>query len=199
MPTTILSSIENFATCSPAGAGYTWRWETSPSSTHCRFTQRTEKQLKKKLDHKRLAFVGDSMTRNLYHSICRQMGIVNAGRYDTGGPKHIDIARVADKTNLDFIWAPLAVNQLDIMKELNENAMKRDMKKYDLVVMGGGAWDRLHRYQTPEDIRAHTDTLNAMKMQITAIEQFDVPIVWFTPTTINTPALTHTREEGTYE
>jgi len=181
--------IQNFATCAPAGAGYTWGWETSKPSAHCRFTQRTAKQLKKNLNHRRIGFVGDSMTRNLYHALCRQLGMTEAGLYDAGGPKHVDITRTIDHTDIDFRWAPMAADQLQVMKDLNENASKQDVSKYDLILVSGGAWDRLHKFADAKDIAAHSITISNLVEQMKSLKTMGVPVVWATPTTINTPAL----------
>ena len=181
--------IQTFATCQPSGAGYTWGWENSSSSTRCHFTQRSEKKMKKWLSRRRLVFVGDSITRNVYHAVSRQFGIAEAGAYDTTGPKHADIARVADETDLDFRWSPMAVEQLDTMAELLDNAKQKDISNYDLVVIGGGIWDRLHRYEDQAQITAHGETITALVGVMESLKQQGLPVVWITPTTINTPAL----------
>jgi hypothetical protein len=181
--------ISNFATCNPAGGAFTWGWETSPSSTHCRFVQRSEKQLLKSLRDQRIAFVGDSMTRNLFHAFCRQLGIKDAGQFDATVPKHQDIARSMKETGIEFKWAPLARNQLEIVKEISENVQQQDINKFDLVVVGGGAWDRLHLYATDEDKESLEQTLAELKKELVSLQQYDVPVVWTTPTTISTTAL----------
>jgi len=181
--------IENFATCQPSGAGYTWGWEAAPASTRCHFTQRPEKKLKKQLSRRRIGFVGDSMIRNLYHSASRQFGIADAGLYDAGGLKHVDISRVSDKTDLDFRWAPMASDQVEIMKQLHDDADKQDVSKYDVIILGGGAWDRLHRFGDPTEIIAHSTTIAALIDEIESVKKLGIPVVWVTPTTINTPAL----------
>ena len=181
--------ISNFATCNPAGGAYTWGWETSPSSTHCRFVQRNKKLLLKSLRDQRLGFVGDSMTRNFYHSFCRQLGIDDAGEYDATGPKHQDIARTVSNTGLEFKWAPLASEQVNAIRAISDSLKQQDVSKYDLVVVGGGAWDRLHLYATDEDKESLKQTLADLKKEIVTLQELGSPVVWLTPTTINTPAL----------
>eukprot|EP00554_Chaetoceros_debilis_P011903 CAMPEP_0194127790 /NCGR_PEP_ID=MMETSP0150-20130528/60708_1 /TAXON_ID=122233 /ORGANISM="Chaetoceros debilis, Strain MM31A-1" /LENGTH=490 /DNA_ID=CAMNT_0038821737 /DNA_START=1750 /DNA_END=3225 /DNA_ORIENTATION=- len=181
--------IVNFATCSPAGSAYTWGWDSAPSSSHCRFTQRTQEMLQKSLSHNRILFVGDSMTRNLYHAVSRQIGISDAGLYDAGGPKHIDLYRKGGGIDLDFKWAALATDQLSQLKELNQLATEEDHSSYDVVVMGGSAWDRLHVYETKDQIDSHSDTMNAVKAEMIVMINAGVPVIWMTPTTINDPAL----------
>ncbi len=184
-----MHGISSFATCHPAGGSYIWGWESVPSSTHCRFIQRTEKQLLKSLNHQRIGFVGDSMTRNLYHAFCRQLGIKDAGQFDATGPKHQDIARTVKNTGIEFIWAPLASNQLSVLRGISEKVKQQDVAKFDLIVVGGGAWDRLHLYATDEDKQSLQQTLGELKREFNSIQQYGVPVVWVTPTTINTLAL----------
>mmetsp|Transcript_16399 Transcript_16399/g.24577 ORF Transcript_16399/g.24577 Transcript_16399/m.24577 type:complete len:982 (-) Transcript_16399:121-3066(-) len=181
--------ISNFATCGSAGEAYTWGWETSPSSTHCRFVQRNEKSLLKSLRNQRIAFVGDSMTRNLYHAFSRQLGIKDAGQFDATGPKHQDIARTAQKTGIEFKWAPLASDQLEAIKDIIMKLKQQDVAKFDLVVIGGGAWDRLHLYASDEDKESLQKTLSSLGQEMISLQKIGVPVVWMTPTTINTKAL----------
>jgi len=181
--------ISNFASCNSIGSSHVWGWEISPSSTHCRFIQRTEKQLLKALNHQRITFVGDSMTRNLYHAFCRQLGIKNAGEFDATGPKHQDITRVVKNTGVEFKWAPLASNQLSTIRNVLEQIKHKDASKCDLVVVGGGAWDRLHLYATDEDKQSLLETLGELKEEFVSLRQYGIPVVWVTPTVINTKAL----------
>jgi hypothetical protein len=184
-------AIQNFATCGPSGSGYMWGWEVSAFSAKCRFTQRNAKEMKKKLSHRRIGFVGDSMTRNLYHAFSRILGMNDAGLYDTNGPKHSNITRSIDHTDFEFKWAPFVSDQVELLKEMNGDAMKWDVSSYDLVLVGGGAWDRLHRYRfgNNEEKEALSDSLSELVEQMSYMKEFGIPIVWMTPTTINTPAL----------
>ena len=75
------------------------------------------------------------------------------------------------------------------MKELNENAKKQDTSTYDLIVIGGGAWDRLHKFSTAEEIAAHCALISGLVDEINAIQELGIKVVWMTPTTINNPAL----------
>jgi N-acetylneuraminate 9-O-acetyltransferase len=181
--------IVNFATCSPLGSAYSWGWKMSKFSKRCRFTQRSSSDLQRKLRHRRVVFVGDSITRYLYHAFCRQMGIVEAGKYDTSGPKHSDIDRIVGKTEIDFKWAPFAFDQVLKMKELNDFAFKNDVLKYDLVVIGGGPWDVLWKFQNPDDKQNTLTYLSQLQREVESMTKMDVPVVWNVPTTMNDPAL----------
>mmetsp|Transcript_7865 Transcript_7865/g.14820 ORF Transcript_7865/g.14820 Transcript_7865/m.14820 type:complete len:1065 (-) Transcript_7865:25-3219(-) len=182
-------AIQNFATCGSPGAAYMWGWEVSMSSARCRFTQRNAKQLTKNLSHRRIGFVGDSMTRYLYHAFSRLLGMKDAGSYDANGPKHSNITHTVDHTLIDFIWAPFAIDQLQIIKDMNEDTRKWNDPTYDLVLIGGGAWDRLHRFSNDEEMSALGLTISDLVEQMKIMKKAGIPIVWITPTTINTPAL----------
>jgi len=185
--------VTNFATCREGGSAYIWGWHKA-SYSHCRFTRRNPKELKKTLRHRRLVFVGDSMTRNLYYAFCRQLGMTEAGQYDANGPKHADFFNTIDDTSVDFKWAPLAIDQVATMKKLNDLAREKDLSKYDTVTLGGGAWDRLHMFATNEDQESHRLTLTDLKGQMESLRSFGTSVVWVTPTTINTPALINEEE-----
>ena len=184
------NGVKSFATCDSSGGSQIWGWNSVSPSTHCRFERKTEKQLETTLSHRRIIFVGDSMTRNLYHSFSRQLGILEAGNYDaTPGKKHQDIHRTVGRTGLDFVWAPLADDQLTRMKDLLVKTKQNDLTKYDLIVMGGGAWDRLHYFSTEEERDTHGETLTSLATEMSTSIEYGTPVVWVTPTTINTPAL----------
>lgn len=194
--------IMNIATCESASGAHVWAWKKTHSSTHCRFTSRSTQQLKKALENRRLVFVGDSMTRNLYHSVCRLLGVEHAGDYDATGIRHADITNTVGTIGLEFKWAPLAVNQLETLRVIEDAVdSKSPLQKLDMVIMGGGAWDRLHQYATDEDQESHRAVLKELTKHMIELRKRDRPVVWFTPTTINTKALNseekqdHMREE----
>eukprot|EP00591_Stephanopyxis_turris_P002045 CAMPEP_0195524174 /NCGR_PEP_ID=MMETSP0794_2-20130614/23859_1 /TAXON_ID=515487 /ORGANISM="Stephanopyxis turris, Strain CCMP 815" /LENGTH=1122 /DNA_ID=CAMNT_0040654341 /DNA_START=200 /DNA_END=3568 /DNA_ORIENTATION=- len=101
--------LDNIGTCH---GSYVWGWNTTKSNTLCRFSHRPTKQLLNTLEHRRLVFIGDSMTRNVFHAFCRALGDATAGRYDATVAKHSDIYKVYGSTELEFKWAPLAVDQV---------------------------------------------------------------------------------------
>jgi hypothetical protein len=57
------------------------------------------------------------------------------------------------------------------------------------VVMGGGAWDRLHVYATDEDRESHRATVRDLAKEIRLARSANIPVAWIVPTTINSPAL----------
>mmetsp|Transcript_1941 Transcript_1941/g.3033 ORF Transcript_1941/g.3033 Transcript_1941/m.3033 type:complete len:336 (+) Transcript_1941:2-1009(+) len=158
-------------------------------------------QVKKVLNNRRIVFIGDSETRNLHYASLRIMGVTGSGAYDATLPKHQDTTTILWGTTLVvFKWAPLAVDQLAILKEINDNAGEGNTQP-DLIFLGGGAWDRLHVYATDEDRQSHAATLKELSAEMLRSQQQNAAVVWFIPTTINSPALNteekrdHMREE----
>ena len=144
------------------------------------------------------------MTRYLYHASMRAMGIKESGAYDATGPRHADIYNTLweYETPINFRWAPLAADQLAALKKINSRASEtEDIRRPDLIVLGGGAWDRLHVYATDEDRQSHAVTLKELGREMVKAREHGAAVVWFIPTTINSPALNteekrdHMREE----
>lgn len=190
-----LSSITCTPTeANPLSAVYQWGWDVTPPSSLCRFAHRNPKTLKKVFHKRHIMFVGDSMIRNLFYSTLRAVGNTQAGAYDATVAKHSDIKQIIGKSTIfEFRWAPLATDQLDVMKDFNGRdpafSLGSDVeKRIDLIVTGGGAWDRLHVWATDEDQASHKVTVKELSKEIAASE---VPVVWTVPTVINTPALQH--------
>lgn len=119
--------------------------------------------------------------------------MASAGAYNATGEKHTDIERQIGGSDVDFLWAAYAENQVDRLKEVaalplyptDANIKKRP----DLVVLGGGAWDKLWLYTTDAEKKAMGYTLDDLATQIQHLRSINVPVVWIVPTTINTDAL----------
>mmetsp|Transcript_10076 Transcript_10076/g.21267 ORF Transcript_10076/g.21267 Transcript_10076/m.21267 type:complete len:837 (+) Transcript_10076:3-2513(+) len=195
--------VASYGTCAPHGNSYVWAWREQLARTHCRFSHRSEGKLKQSLNRRETVFIGDSMTRYVYHASVRAMGINESGDYDATGPKHADISNTLwGTTPFNFKWAPLAVDQLRILKDINRNAEGSDFRPPDLILLGGGAWDRLHVYATDEDRQSHAATLRELGREMQKAQmEYGAAVVWFIPTTINSQALNteekrdHMREE----
>eukprot|EP00978_Attheya_sp_CCMP212_P006146 scaffold13844_cov55-Attheya_sp.AAC.2 len=127
--------VSSFATCSGSGSSFVWGWKQTPAYTQCRFVKRDAKALKKTLKHRKLVFIGDSMTRNLYYANLRSLGLTDAGAYDTSKEKHADNSETIGDITLDFQWAPQASDQLtNIQKLVSEaNPGDVDLIKKDLT------------------------------------------------------------------
>lgn len=165
-----------------------WGWKKTQSDSLCRFKSYDSQLLQKQLNHRSLVFIGDSMVRNFYHAVCRAMGEKDAGVYDATIPKHSDITKIFGSTKLEYKWAPLAVDQLEKLKEYKKVP---EADAPDLVYVGGGAWDRLHVWATDEDQESLKSTVRKLAHEMENMKLRGIPSIWMTPTTINTNALNH--------
>lgn len=190
------NGISQVSTCSSQNPAYIWGWKEALPSSHCRFKQRDPKSLKKALKGRNVFFIGDSITRFMYHSFCRQTGMASAGAYNTTDEtrKHTDIDSEIGGSNVDFLWAAYAKDQVDRLKVVaalplyppDDGSVK---KRPDLVVLGGGAWDKLWMYTTDNDKKTMGYALDDLATQIQYLRSIDIAVVWIVPTTINTLAL----------
>jgi N-acetylneuraminate 9-O-acetyltransferase len=190
-----LHGISAFATCAtnvPTNA-FVWGWNETDPSSHCRFSHRDARTLRKALNHRTVTFIGDSITRHVYHATLRQMGMAGAGAYNTKVSKRSDFTNTIGDSIMEFEWAALASDQLvklrDVMSRPLEATGEVTVVRPDLVVMGGGAWDRLHVFATDEDRESHRETVKELAKRIRLARTSDIAVVWIVPTTINTKAL----------
>lgn len=195
MPITTTETTTTNTITTSLSTTYQWGWHVTPPNELCRFAHRNAKEMKKTFHKRHIIFVGDSMIRNLFYATLRALGHTDAGGYDGIAPKHSDIKQMlgGKSTLIEFRWAPLATNQLDVMRDLNslnsEEYVPGDVeKRLDLIVMGGGAWDRLHVWATDEDQASHKLQVKELSKEI---EGSGTPVVWTVPTVIHTAALQH--------
>ena len=128
----------------------------------------------------------------MYHAMLRALGVQGSGAYDATGAKHADISNEVGTINVDFQWAPFASDQLEAFRSLNQKIAKGTEWERgfpDLIIVGGGAWDRLHQFATDEDQEALKVTLRELKRGISTIQEEGAPVAWLVPTTINDQAL----------
>jgi hypothetical protein len=167
-----------------------WGWNVTSPDSLCRFSHRDPIHVKKDLENRRIVFVGDSMTRNMYYALLRSMGVRTA-YYDATVGKHsdIDFEFESDHIKLEFKWAPLAVDQHQFFKDVLHRS---EYDAPDVIIAGGGAWDRLHVYATDEDQNSLKTTVKELVKEIRqAVDNKNIPVVWTIPTMIHTEALTH--------
>jgi len=183
--------IGSLGTCLPQTTTYNWGWEAAPSSSLCRFQQRPTASLLKAFKHRRIVFVGDSVMRNLFFSLCRQLGDSGAGAYNTTIQKWSDFSRTYGKAGdvmLDFKWAPYSDDLVGALQNITAISSKAEQWP-DLVVAGGGPWDRLHRYTDESEREKRKQELVQLAKALQALGSKSVPLVWTVPTTINSWAL----------
>ena len=177
------SQYINDISCSKTNL-FTWGWKRENSNTLCRFVYRNPKSLSKALAHRNIVFVGDSMVRNLYHATLRSMGMPYRDYFDTTLPKHTDYSDKVGSTNFSFKWAPFTGDQADAL-----NMIGSLNPPPDLVVSGGGTWDRLHTFDNDP---THTDLKKKVKNLVQQMNSFSskgIPVVWTIPTIINDKGL----------
>jgi hypothetical protein len=121
------------------------------------------------------------------------MGMSGAGAYNTKVPKWSDITNSVGDTTMEFEWAALATDQVvkvrDIISRPEDAIGDNAIVRPDVVIMGGGAWDRLHVYATDEDRESHRATVKELAKEIRLARSSGIPVVWIVPTTINSKAL----------
>lgn len=167
------------------GASMHWGWRQPKSNLKCRFRSRTATELRQKLARRKIVFVGDLTVRSLYHALCRLLGDTNAGKYDSAVADHADMSKGIGSTRLEYKWAPLAFDQVSKLRDIRTKG-NSGQKQADLLIVGGGALDRLHVWATDEDQDSHKVAVQKLSKEL---EFTSAPSIWCTPTTINTPAL----------
>jgi hypothetical protein len=178
--------VSGMASCTNS---YVWGWYATPSNSMCRFSNRSDKRLKSQLTQRHMVFIGDSMIRNLFHAFSRAMGEESAGAYDATLPKHSDVSRPIGTTQLEFRWAPMAEDALGKLEQYNKGAASAQAVP-DVLVMGGGAWDRLHSWAiVDKEHKILRKTLKTLADEMGKAKLNGIPSVWVNPTTINTKAL----------
>jgi hypothetical protein len=180
-----------FGTCGLASdRALVWGWKAQPSSTLCRFAQRDAGSLLKVLNQRRVTFVGDSTTRHLFHATRRLVGDAGAGAYNTTIEKWSDFPTSKYKGFMvDFVWAPYSEDLISRVQEILTASASRPDLRPDLVVLGGGAWDRLHRYNDENEQQKLKEAVGKLAEQLKLLKSRNVPVVWITPTTVNKWAL----------
>jgi len=112
------------------------------------------------------------------------MGNQMAGYEDTSVEKHSDIEKEILGSKLKFRWAPLASDEVEILSNVAKMSPNPD-----LIVVGGGLWDRLHNWGNEKDKSEHQESVKELRDSIKALTRKGISVVWVTPTTINDRAL----------
>lgn len=158
-----------------------WGWTESAISSKCKFHFHSQIEAQRKMSKKTIDFVGDSMTRNLFFAVCRAFGDSSAGISELDLPMHSDITKKFGSVTLNFKWSPFPT---DVLGKMNFNR-----GSVDLIVAGSGVMDKLHIYATDEDKQSYIQSLDRLARGLQLLKSNNVPVVWFTPTFVNTRAL----------
>eukprot|EP00977_Amphora_coffeiformis_P023956 scaffold14782_cov174-Amphora_coffeaeformis.AAC.9 len=179
--------MENAGTCIPESPTYVWGWKEAPPSSYCHMRQRHSKAVLETLADRSIFFVGDSILRHLYHSMCRQVGDKTAGAYNTTAEKHGNFTRRYGTLDLEFRWAPYTNDTLaPTLQSLFEDEDEDKANLPDAIILGGGAWDQLHRHRNDADHGILVDGIRQVAEQMRRLREAGVAITWVVPTTINT-------------
>jgi len=160
-----------------------WSWDANSQHKNCRYHYHNDMEVQQHLQGKRIILIGDSTVRSVYHAICRFVGDINAGNEGTT-PQHSDARKIFGSTTIEYKWAPLTNDIVTKLKTLKNVATTKHPP--DLVIAGGGAWDKLHLSVTDEDLKSQQGTIAKL---VISLREVSMPTVWFTPPTINTKAL----------
>lgn len=175
--------MDSVGTCTPQTPTYVWGWQATSPSSHCRMRQRHADTALATLSDRTVYFVGDSILRHLYHSMCRQMGDVSAGAYNTTGEKHGNFTRRYATLDLEFRWAPYTN---DTLVPALQSLFEDEESLPDAIIVGGGAWDQLHRHRNQVDHDVLVDGIRNVAEQMRRLREAGVAVTWVVPTTINT-------------
>ena len=179
--------VSGLATCAPSSPTHVWGWNGPPPATHCRMRQRSSVSVLESLQNRNITFVGDSVLRHLYHSMCRQVGDAKAGAYNTATEKHGNFTRRYQTLGLDFRWAPYTYPTADgTLGDTLRSIFENEERLPDAIVVGGGAWDQLH-YNHNETAKENlVEGIRQVATEIRRLREASVSVTWVIPTTINT-------------
>lgn len=175
--------LGSLATCNPSSPTFVWGWDVAAPSSHCRMHRRDVPTILSSLAHRTIVFVGDSILRHTYHAMCRQAGDFKAGAYNTSMGKWGNFSRHYGKLDLEFRWAPYTN---DTLVPTLHTILEDEANLPDAIVLGGGAWDQLHRNRDEGDLHRLVDGIRQVADQMRRLREAGVAITWVVPTTINT-------------
>jgi hypothetical protein len=179
--------IAGLGTCIPQSPTYVWGWKISSSSSQCRIRQRSSTSVLDHLENRSIVFIGDSILRHLYHSMCRQVGDEKAGMYNTTAEKHGNFTRQYATLRLDFLWAPYTTPAIDgNLGSTLRSLFEETGRLPDAIVVGGGAWDQLHHNHNTTENKFLIEGIRHVVTEMTRLREAGVAITWIVPTTINT-------------
>lgn len=162
-----------------------WEWDASTSSCHFHKLDATEFQ--GLLHGKRIAVVGDSVTRNVYWSLLGAAGYSNPAAQDgSSQEKHKDLHFQAPNGafNATFHWRPYAG---DVQNQLRRWLSGVDPSPPDVLLVGLGLWDTLHK----RNVQDFKERMGSVKQDMGGLQAMVDFRVWLLPTAIVDSRLTN--------
>lgn len=154
-----------------------WQWVTNPALTNCPIGTITTNILRLIFHNKKIAFIGDSQIRNIYHQFIHNLDSTYKTNYSPD-LKHKDINYIVtyddNKVNVNFIWAPFLNNVTDTLKS-------KSNEQYDMIVVGAACWDALVERNLPDYDNILTTNLNSVMENL---NKSMTTSIWIQPTTI---------------
>ena len=146
-----------------------WQWDT----TSCPFKMLERSDLQEVFHGKKLVFMGDSMTRNVFYAMNSLIDKTsNESTFKSAYHDDIKFSFANSNTTIDFFWAPFVSNLTDHMYKLKPS-------DYDVFVLGAAAWDALHHRSLPV-YAAHLNELSRVLARFSEVSF----TTWLLPTTI---------------
>ena len=156
-----------------------WQWATNSALTNCPIGTITTNKLRSIFHNKKIAFIGDSQIRNIYHQFIHNLDTDYKTNYSPD-LKHKDINYIVsydDNTvNINFIWAPYLNNVTETIK-----SKSNEQQHYDLIVAGAACWDALVERNLPDYNNILTTNL---KLVMENLNKSNTTSIWIQPTTI---------------
>jgi hypothetical protein len=154
-----------------------WQWVTNSALANCPIGTITTNVLRLIFHNKKIAFIGDSQIRNIYHQFIHNLDSTYKTNYSPD-LKHKDINYIVtnddNKVNVNFIWAPFLNNLTDILKS-------KSNEQYDMMVVGAACWDALVERNLPNYNNILTTNLNSVMENL---NKSMTTSIWIQPTTI---------------
>lgn len=154
-----------------------WQWVTNSALTNCPIGTITTNTLRLIFHNKKIAFIGDSQIRNIYHQFIHNLDSTYKTNYSPD-LKHKDINYIVtyddNKVNVNFVWAPFLNNVTDTLKS-------KSIEQYDMIVVGAACWDALVERNLPDYNNILTTNLNSVMENL---NKSMTTSIWIQPTTI---------------
>jgi hypothetical protein len=148
-----------------------WDWDPD-TLKNCPLKLLNGDELKTVFRGKKIAFLGDSQVRNIYHSFSK---LADESYVENNSPtqKHVNQKfSTSSNITIEFYWAPFIKDLTSTLKTFSPN-------QYKAIVLGGALWDALHIHEL-QQYSQQLEELSKSKV-LSTLGTFSV---WVQPTTI---------------